>query len=136
MSNWRTAKLNTLNNVEEPFLSQALDAMGYYANPDDHVVNGSYSFDGNRQADVVLYTKNGEKANIGFVFHSQEDGTVSMDIVCDWYNKGSYKDFEDKFTVEYNTAKFRDVAARNNFVVENEVDQINGGRRMVLRKAA
>lgn len=137
MSNWSRAKV-TFKNMNTKLLTEALKAMGYVPNFEDKKVKGSYSIDGSRDCDCVLYDINSNtSSNIGMKFTRDESGEISIDIVGDWYNKVyNDKTFTQALTLEYTTANMIHQASLNGYsVAETEmVEQYK--RRMVFVKAA
>lgn len=137
MSNWSRAKV-TFKNMNTKLLSNALKAMGYVPNFEDKQVKGSYSFEGSRDCDCVLYDINtNTSSNIGMKFNRNESGEISISIVGDWYDKVyNDKTFTQALTLEYTTANMIQQATLNGYAVaETEmVEQYK--RRMVFVKAA
>lgn len=140
MSCWRTAKCETIKNIEEGYMMSALDKMGFSVDWDKKTVNGAYRSDGSRSVSCVLVSKeNGKPVEIGMNISEREDGTNNIEVVADWYGK-QYKDateFLKKFTLEYNTARVIDVMGNSRFYVEDEVEVENGKRQLTfVRRAA
>ena len=79
MSNWSRAKV-TFKKMDSALLSDALKAMGYYPNFNDKKVDGSYSYDGSRECDCVLYDINTDQtSNIGLSFTTDKDGNIIVE---------------------------------------------------------
>lgn len=137
MSNWSRAKV-TFKKMDSALLSDALKAMGYYPNFNDKKVDGSYSFDGSRECDCVLYDINTDQtSNIGLSFTTDKDDNIDIKVIGDWYNK-TYNDktFTQALTLEYSTANMIKQARENGYMVQ-ETEMIEEyKRRVVFVKAA
>ena len=137
MSNWSRAKV-TFKNMNTKLLTNALKAMGYVPNFEDKMVQGSYSFNGSRSCDCVLYDINtNTSSNIGLEFTRNESGEISINVIGDWYDKVyNDKTFTQALTLEYTTANMIHQASLNGYsVVEAEMVE-KYKRRMVFVKAA
>ena len=137
MSKWMQAKLETLSHIDSDYFFGALDRMGYSADFTTKQVTRSYEGD-SRDVDCVLVEKaTGNPVNVGLKFSTNEDNTVNMVIVADFfYTRMNSKSFTEKFTIEYNTVKYESVAAEMNFSVESEETLQDGRRKIVLTRAA
>jgi len=137
MSNWVKAKVETLKDVRTDYFEKALANMGFTANFDVKTVKGAYSSDGNRGCDCVLFDLRGNNVQIGMSFDDNGDGTTQMTVVSDWYSQ-SYtpESFMEKFTLEYNTVKYQDVAASLGMSIESTENLADGRRKIVCRRAA
>lgn len=131
------AKLETLSHIDSEYFFGAIDRMGYAADFTNKKVTRSYEGD-SRDVDCVLVDKDThEPINVGLRFSSNEDQTVNMEIVADfYYTRLNSKSFMEQFTIEYNTVKYEAVAAEMNFSVESEETLQDGRRRIVLTRAA
>lgn len=137
MSNWAKAKVN-FKDVDKEIFEEALKAMGYSINYDDHKVDGAYNFDGSRECDCALYSiDTGKPANIGLNFEHGADDEVIVNVVGDWYNK-TYNDktFTQALRLEYSTANMTHAAAKNGYIVEQTEMLEEYKRRIVYVKVA
>lgn len=137
MSKWMQTKINTLSNIENDYFEAALDRLGYYADFDQKVVTRSYEGDSKDVHCVIVSKDTGKSTNIGLRFTAKEDGTIDMNIICDWYYSNvDGNTFESKFTVAYNTVKTIDKAAQQGFTVASEEVMSDGRTKIVLTRAA
>ena len=137
MSQWMKTQIKTLSNIESSYFEGAIDKMGYYADFDQKKVTRSYEGDTQDVHCVLVHKDTGKSANIGLKFAANQDGTVNMTVICDWYYSNmSDKQFESQFTVAYNRCKIIDKAARQNFSVESEEVMADGRTMIVLTRAA
>ena len=136
MSRWTEAKLETLSNIESEYFYGALDKMGYKADFSKKTLSRSYEGD-SKNVDCVITTKTGVPINVGLRFKEGEDDTVNMEIVTDWYySKVNENKFTERFTIEYNTVKYQQIASEMNFSTESVEQLADGRRRIVMVRAA
>lgn len=137
MSNWAKAKV-TFKNMSEELLMDTLKAMGMYADFNNKTVKGSFSFEGDRTCDCVLYRIADDSCtNIGLSFAESKDNGVSVSVVADWFDKEyTDKTFVEEFQMEYSTAAMNKNAFENGYTIEQAENLSNGKRRIVYVKTA